>query len=129
MFNVCAHVGAGTHRGLKKALDTLKLQLQVVVSHPVWVLLAKICSGRAASVLTCRVITLPLLASEQQSTSTGHVCLDFSSPPESLLLQISGETGAPLSHKKHTAPSQPKLHLRTMQVVFLHNIPNLGELN
>lgn len=71
-------------------------------------------------------MTLPLLASEQPSTITGHVCLDFSSPPEYLPLQTSGETGAPWSHKKHTAPApQPKLHLRTMQVVFLQNIPKL----
>ena len=37
LWMVC-HVYAGTYTGQKKASDPLELELQVVMSHPTWVL-------------------------------------------------------------------------------------------
>lgn len=34
----CMHVSAGTHRSCKRVLGRLELELQEVMSHPMWVL-------------------------------------------------------------------------------------------
>ena len=46
----CLHVNMGAQRGQKKASDTLKLELQIVVNCVTWVLDTKLKScGRAVS--------------------------------------------------------------------------------
>lgn len=45
--SIC-HIRAGAHGG-QKVSDPLGLELQEVVCHPVWVLWAKLISGKAAS--------------------------------------------------------------------------------
>lgn len=50
VFVSMCQVWAGPHRGQKRALDPLKLELHTVVSHTVWVLETKLWSSvRAAS--------------------------------------------------------------------------------
>lgn len=34
----CEHVGTDAYEGQKRALELLELEMQVVVSHPTWVL-------------------------------------------------------------------------------------------
>lgn len=48
------HVCSDAHRGKKRVLDPLTLELQVVVSHSSWVLGIELRSpGRATSILNC----------------------------------------------------------------------------
>lgn len=46
---VCAYVSTGTQAGQKRALDTLKLESQMVVSYTMWVLGTKLTSSANAA--------------------------------------------------------------------------------
>ena len=58
-LHVC-YICAGARGGLKRVSDSLKLELQVGVSHPVWMLGGKpVSSGRAVSAPPLNLLSSP----------------------------------------------------------------------
>lgn len=79
---VCTGVSAGTLRGQKRALDPLELELQVVRSHPTWVLGTKLWKNSVcAQLLSClsRPSKHPLIQSEEGMLEWG-ICRSVSLP-------------------------------------------------